>query len=59
MAMGKRYSSGPYQEQFADLIEGATQVTVDSQPNLERDCKQRLPERLFAYLRQQIEQIPS
>jgi hypothetical protein len=39
------------------LIEGATELIVDSQPNLERDCKQRLPERLFAYLRKQIEKI--
>lgn len=59
MALGKRYSSGSYQEHFADLIEGATELTVDSQPNLERDCKQRLPERLFAHLREQIERIPS
>jgi hypothetical protein len=57
IALGKRYGSGPYQEHFADLIEGATELTVDSQPNLERDCKQRLPERLFAHLRKQIEKI--
>jgi hypothetical protein len=57
IALGKRYGSGPYQEYFADLIEGATELIVDSQPNLERDCKQRLPERLFAYLRKQIEKI--
>jgi hypothetical protein len=59
MALGKRYASGHYQEHFADLIEGATELTVDSQPNLERDCKQRLPERLFAHLREQIGRIPS
>ena len=57
IALGKRYGSGPYQEHFADLIERATELTVDSQPNLERDCKQRLPERLFTHLRKQIEQI--
>ncbi len=53
--LGKHYRSGNYQEQFADLLDGATELTVDSQPNLERDCKQRLPERLLAYLRKQIE----
>jgi hypothetical protein len=57
IALGRRYGSGPYQEHFADLIEGATELTVDSQPNLERDCKQRLPERLFAHLKKQIEQV--
>lgn len=55
IALGKRYASGPYQEEFADSIDGATELTVDHQPNLERDCKQRLPERLFGYLRKQIE----
>jgi hypothetical protein len=57
IALGKRYGTGPYQEHFADMIEGSTELTVDSQPNLERDCKQRLPERLFTHLRKQIEQI--
>ena len=57
IALGKRYGSGPYQEHFADLIEGATELTVDSQPNLERDCKQRLPERTFAHLLKQVEEI--
>jgi hypothetical protein len=57
IALGTRYGTGPYQEHFADLIEGATELTVDSQPNLARDCKHRLPERLFTYLRKQIEQI--
>ena len=59
MALGKRYASGPYQEHFAELIEGATELTVQFQPNLERDCKQQLPEELFSYLRKQIERIPS
>jgi hypothetical protein len=58
MALSKRYARGPYQENFADLIEGATELIVDQQPNLERDCKQRLPQQLFTHLRKQIEQIP-
>jgi hypothetical protein len=57
IALGKRYGAGPYQECFADLLEGATELTVESQPNLERDCKQRLPERLLAYLKKEIEQL--
>ena len=56
IALGKRYASGPYREHFADLIQGATELTVDHQPNLERDCKQQLPARVFAYLRKQIGQ---
>lgn len=47
--LGKEYFSGNYQDQFADLIRGAVAVTVQFQPNLERDCKERLPERLLAY----------
>jgi len=56
-ALGKRYQSGNYQEQFADLLEGAVELTVDNQPSLERDCKQRLPDRTFAHLRSQVEKI--
>ena len=57
IALGKRYGSGDYQENFANLLKGATELFVDTQPNLERDCKQRLPDRLFSYLRKQIDQI--
>lgn len=52
--LGKHSQPGNYQDQFADLIAGATEVTVSSQPNLERDCKERLPDHLLAYLRKQI-----
>jgi hypothetical protein len=52
--LGKHSQPGNYQDQFADLIAGATDVTVSSQPNLERDCKERLPDHLLAYLRKQI-----
>ena len=52
--LGKHSQPGNYQEQYADLIAGAMEVTVSSQPNLERDCKERLPDHLLAYLRKQI-----
>ena len=52
--LGKLYRTGGYQQQFADLIEGAIELTVSSQPNLERDCKERIPEDVLAYLRKQI-----
>jgi hypothetical protein len=56
-ALGKRYVRGYYQEQFADMLEGAIELTVDSQPSLERDCKQRLPDETFAHLRRQVEKL--
>jgi hypothetical protein len=52
--LGKHSQSGNYQDKFSDLIAGATEVTVSSQPNLERDCKERLPDHLLAYLQKQI-----
>jgi hypothetical protein len=52
--LGKHSQRGNYQNQFADLIAGATEVTVSSQPNLEGGCKERLPDHLLAYLRKQI-----
>ena len=57
LALSKRYGSGSFREFFSDLIDGATGITVDSQPNLARECKQRLPERVFTQLRQQIDHI--
>ena len=52
--LGKHYWSGNYQDQFAELLVGAVELTVNSQPNLERDCKERLPAPLLSYLRKQI-----
>jgi hypothetical protein len=52
--LGKHSQPGNYQDQFSGLIADATEVTVSSQPNLERDCKERLPDHLLAYLRKQI-----
>ncbi|MGC9972753.1 MAG: hypothetical protein ABSE56_19395 [Bryobacteraceae bacterium] len=52
--LGKHSQPGNYQDQFADVIAGATEVTVSSQPNLERDCKERLPGHLLAYFRKQL-----
>jgi len=57
IAFGKKYGPGDYQKYFGDLVKGAWVLTVDAQPNLERDCKDRLPERTFEYLRKQIERI--
>lgn len=50
----RHYRSGNYQDQFADLLNGASELTVPYQPNLERDCKERLPKEILTYLRNQI-----
>jgi hypothetical protein len=52
--LGKTYRHGDYQDSFSDLVRGATEVTINSQPNLERDCKERLPDRVLSYLKNQI-----
>jgi hypothetical protein len=57
VALVKRYGSGPYEQHFADLMKGAIPLTVEIQPNLERDCKFRLPGPVFAVLREQIDEI--
>ena len=57
IAFRKTYGSGYYQQHFAEEVIGATPLTVDAQPNLERDCKHKLPDRLFEYLRKQIDRI--
>jgi hypothetical protein len=54
IAFPKQYRSGNYQDQFKELIQGAIEITVPSQPNLERDCKERLPQSTLGVLRSQI-----
>jgi len=51
---GKRYVAGNYQDNFAELIDGAVELTIYNQPNLERDCKERLPDDVLAHLKTQI-----
>lgn len=54
IAYPKQYRSGNYEDQFEDFINGARELTLPHQPNLERDCKERLPNDVLAYLRQQL-----
>jgi hypothetical protein len=51
---GKKYQRGHYQEAFAGTISGATEVTVNPQPNLERDCRERLPDHVLLQLKKQV-----
>ena len=46
---------GDYRVSFAAEIKQAMLLTVDHQPNLERDCKKRLPSTTLSELRQQVE----
>lgn len=55
--LGKTYRAGDYQNSFSDLVSGAVELTIDSQPNLERDCKERLPDRVLSYLKNQTREI--
>lgn len=51
---GKHYRSGDYQDNFAELIEGAIELTIRNQPNLERDCSNCLPSHVLEELMAQI-----
>jgi hypothetical protein len=55
--VGKNYRPGDYQDSFSDLTSGAVELTIDSQPNLERECKERLPDRVLSSLKNQIKEI--
>ena len=52
--LGKQYAHGNYQEQFARYLQGAKEVTVDRQPNLERECREQLPQSALSYLKGQL-----
>ena len=52
--LGREYKSGDYQESFSDYVRAAIPLYVSRQPNLERDCKARLPSYVLSELRQQV-----
>ncbi len=51
--LGKEYKSGDFQDSFSDYLKSAVPLYVSRQPNLERDCKNRLPSFILSELRQQ------
>jgi hypothetical protein len=53
-AVDKKYGTGDYQQQFRTLLEGGRLMNPDRQPNLERECRERLPEDLLASFREQL-----
>ena len=52
--LGKKYQSGDFQVAFRDYIKSGKPVHVSHQPNLEKHCKERLPDPILAELRRQI-----
>jgi len=56
-ALGVQTKRGFYQIEFANLLEGSVQLTVETQPSLARDCKQKLPADVFAYFLKQISEV--
>lgn len=51
--IAKTYRAGKYQQEFAAIIRDGCELSVNEQPNLERDCKERLPEWVLAQLKKQ------
>ncbi len=45
---------GDYQTSFSEYLQTAKQLQLTRQPNLQRDCRERLPPRVLAELRKQI-----
>jgi hypothetical protein len=51
--LGNQYRSGDFAQSFPPLRKGR-ELTLPYQPNLERDCRERLPEALFKHLQEQF-----
>lgn len=56
--LGKKYSHGDYQEQFAHYLQDAREVTIDRQPNLDIQCREQLPPSVLSYLKGQLPMKP-
>ncbi len=52
--LGREYQSGDYQASFSEYLKSAVVLYVRRQPNLEKDCKARLPAFVLSELRQQV-----
>jgi hypothetical protein len=55
--MAKLAGIGSYRDCFADLIASSIELSVPYQPNLDRTCKERLPEPILMHLLHQIEAL--
>jgi hypothetical protein len=52
--LGVDRRSGDYQETFSDYLKTAVPLYVSRQPNLQRDCRNRLPSYVLAELRDKM-----
>jgi hypothetical protein len=52
---GKKYKSGDFQDAFPEYVKPSVELWVSRLPNLERDCKNRLPSTVLAELKQQVQ----
>jgi hypothetical protein len=52
----KQYANprGSYLTAFGEIIKNAQELTIREQPNLEVECRERLPEPLLSNLKSQI-----
>jgi hypothetical protein len=53
--VSKDYKAGDFQESFGTYVRSGTAVYVSRQPNLERDCKLKLPSSVLFELKQQVQ----
>lgn len=54
--LNRSYKSGDYQDNFSDLIKDGIELAVSAQPNLDRDCKEKLPYELLTELKGQFQE---
>jgi hypothetical protein len=52
--LGREYKSGDYQSQFSEYLKSGSPLHLSRQPNLERDCKLRLPNFVLSQLQSQV-----
>jgi hypothetical protein len=52
---GREYKSGDFQDAFSEYVKPSVALRVTRQPNLERDCKDRLPSAILAELKRQAQ----
>ena len=50
----KAYGTGDFRQHFSPYLKAATELIVRRQPNLERDCRERLPAEVLDTLKRQI-----
>jgi hypothetical protein len=57
--LGKEYDSGKYQAAFQEFVASSIPLALSHQPNLERTCRERLPDEALLELRGQVGSVGS